>query len=284
MNKSWMIPAFLLSAAVPAWADEMARVLSATPVTRQVPVIRQVCPVPPAGSGQNAVPPNTANVTPSSNGQPCVNQTFTENQTVAWNVVYELGGRPYSVQMPYDPGATVRLQAAPTVDAPAVANVTGTPDTGNFAQTELGQALALPPGGPVPAEEQITYDATPGYAPLYGQPVWPYYGGYAGGWYGTPIVAPYAWPIGLGLGFGLGWYSGYRGGYYGGGYYPRPQPYYRGGYGYRGAPGAPGGGPGHNAAPGARAYGGTTGGYRGYGGGGGYSGGGRGGGGGGRYR
>ena len=274
MKKPWLIPA-LLGAAFPVWADEAAPVLSATPVVRQVPVVRSVCP---AGA---------ANANAPSSGQPCVNQTFTENQTVAWDVVYELGGKPYSVQMPYDPGATVRLQLAPAASTPVMTPAPVPTNAGSFAQTELG-GLAAPPGGPVPTEEQITYDTAPSYAPLYAQAGWPYSDTYVGGYYGVPYVTPYAWPFGFGLGLGLGWYAGYRGGYYGG-YHPRPQPHYRGGY--RGSPaaqGAYGGRPAYNAAPGARAYGGPARGSNGYGGGGGRGGGSGysagGGGGGGRYR
>ena len=43
----------------------------------------------------------------------CGTQTSYENRTVAWNVTYEYAGRQYNVQMPYDPGPTVRLQVSP---------------------------------------------------------------------------------------------------------------------------------------------------------------------------
>ena len=60
--------------------------------------------------------------------QRCTTQTFYENRTVAYNVVYEYAGKQYSVQMPSDPGPTIALQitpvmpsviAAPTENRPA---------------------------------------------------------------------------------------------------------------------------------------------------------------------
>lgn len=45
--------------------------------------------------------------------QRCSVQTFYENRTVGYNVVYEFGGRQYSVQMPNDPGPTIAVQVSP---------------------------------------------------------------------------------------------------------------------------------------------------------------------------
>jgi uncharacterized protein YcfJ len=60
----------------------------------------------------------------TQNVQRCGTQTFFENRTVAYNVVYEYAGRQYSVQMPNDPGPTIALQVSPVgvaaVPAPAV--------------------------------------------------------------------------------------------------------------------------------------------------------------------
>jgi len=47
------------------------------------------------------------------NIQQCATQSFYENRTVAYNVIYEYAGRQYSVQMPNDPGPTVQLQVTP---------------------------------------------------------------------------------------------------------------------------------------------------------------------------
>jgi hypothetical protein len=49
----------------------------------------------------------------TQNVQRCTTQTFYENRTVAYNVVYEFAGKQYSVQMPNNPGPTVQLQISP---------------------------------------------------------------------------------------------------------------------------------------------------------------------------
>lgn len=43
----------------------------------------------------------------------CGTQTFYENRTVAYDVVYEYAGRQYRTQMPQDPGRFVRLNVTP---------------------------------------------------------------------------------------------------------------------------------------------------------------------------
>jgi uncharacterized protein YcfJ len=45
--------------------------------------------------------------------QSCRTVTVYENRTSAYNVVYEFGGRQYSVQMPNDPGQYVQVQVTP---------------------------------------------------------------------------------------------------------------------------------------------------------------------------
>ncbi|MCY7308259.1 MAG: glycine zipper 2TM domain-containing protein [Rhodoferax sp.] len=52
----------------------------------------------------------------NQNIQRCSLVNMTENRVTGYQVVYEYAGKQYSVQMPYDPGPTVRLQVAP-VDA-----------------------------------------------------------------------------------------------------------------------------------------------------------------------
>jgi hypothetical protein len=47
------------------------------------------------------------------NIQRCSTQTFFENRPVAYNVIYEFGGKQYSVQMPSDPGPALQLQITP---------------------------------------------------------------------------------------------------------------------------------------------------------------------------
>ena len=47
------------------------------------------------------------------NVQNCTTQTVYENRAVGYNVVYEYAGKQYTVQLPYDPGPTIRLQVSP---------------------------------------------------------------------------------------------------------------------------------------------------------------------------
>ena len=60
--------------------------------------------------------------TSTQNVQRCNTQTFYENRTTAYNVVYEFNGKQYQVQMPQDPGPFVQLSVTP-VSAPAPAPV-----------------------------------------------------------------------------------------------------------------------------------------------------------------
>ena len=60
--------------------------------------------------------------THTQNVQRCNTQTFYENRTTAYNVVYEFNGKQYQVQMPQDPGPFVQLSVTP-VSAPAPAPV-----------------------------------------------------------------------------------------------------------------------------------------------------------------
>jgi len=136
-----------------ALADDVGRVLSSQPILQQVAVPRQVCSTQQvevqqqkSGAGAamgaiaggaigNSVGRGSGNAAatmlgivggailgdriegaPSSrleNVQHCATQTFYENRTVGYNVTYEFGGRHYSVQMPNDPGPTIRVQVSP---------------------------------------------------------------------------------------------------------------------------------------------------------------------------
>ena len=69
------------------------------------------------------------------NVQTCSTQTFYENRTTGYNVVYEFNGKQYTVVMPSDPGPTVRLQVTPM------------PPTG---PVPVSTPLAVPPAGSAP--------------------------------------------------------------------------------------------------------------------------------------
>jgi uncharacterized protein YcfJ len=147
----------LTSLSLPAHAHEVGRVISSTPIIQQVAVPRQVCNNEQVvsggqksgagaamgaiaggaignsmgqGSGRAAATmlglfggailgdkvegPGTPEV---RNVQNCSQQMFYENRTMAYNVVYEFAGKQYTVQMPQDPGPTVRLQITPMAPA-----------------------------------------------------------------------------------------------------------------------------------------------------------------------
>jgi uncharacterized protein YcfJ len=138
-------------------AQEVGKVISSTPIIQQVAVPRQVCNNQQVvtegqksgagaamgaiaggaignsmgqGSGRAAATmlglfggailgdkiegPSTPEV---RNVQNCSQQMFYENRTMAYNVVYEYAGKQYTVQMPQDPGPTVRLQITPMAPA-----------------------------------------------------------------------------------------------------------------------------------------------------------------------
>jgi uncharacterized protein YcfJ len=142
-----------LAAAGAAQAQEVGRVVSSTPVIQQVAVPRQVCgtqqvavqqPKSGAGAAMGAIAGGAvgnqigsgggkaaatilgvvgglvlgdriegAGPTTVENVQHCNTQTFYENRTMSYNVVYEFNGKQYTVNMPQDPGPTVRLQVTP---------------------------------------------------------------------------------------------------------------------------------------------------------------------------
>lgn len=136
--------------------DERGRVISSTPVIQQVAVPREVCQnvsvrEPARGSGAGALMGGIAggamgNAVGKGSGraaatmlgifggailgdriegrgqdnvrtvQDCTTQNTYENQTVAYNVVYEYAGRQYSMQMDRDPGRYVPVSVQPNVE------------------------------------------------------------------------------------------------------------------------------------------------------------------------
>ena len=139
-----------------AQTQDMGHVLSATPILQQVGVPRQVCNTeqiavqqPKSGGGAilgaiaggamgnavgggsgkaaatmlgligGAVVGNNLEGSPASQSQEvqrCTTQTFLETRTVAYQVASEFAGKHYTVQMPHDPGPTIRLQITPIIN------------------------------------------------------------------------------------------------------------------------------------------------------------------------
>lgn len=138
-----------------AQAQEVGNVLSRTPVYQQVSVPRQVCTqtqvsVPGQTSGAGALMGAVAggaigNAVGKGDGralatmigviggalagdkvegpqaaqtqtqQTCTTQQVYENRLVGYNVVYEFAGKQYNVQLPKDPGPTIKLQITPLI-------------------------------------------------------------------------------------------------------------------------------------------------------------------------
>jgi uncharacterized protein YcfJ len=133
--------------------DERGRVISSTPVIQQVAVPREVCenvsvrePSRTSGAGAlmggiaggamgNAIGGGTGRAAATALGifggailgnriegrgpdqvrtvQECSTQTTYQNQTVAYNVVYEYAGRQYSMQTDQEPGRYVPVTVQP---------------------------------------------------------------------------------------------------------------------------------------------------------------------------
>ena len=96
------------------------------------------------------------------NVQQCTTQTFYENRTVAYNVIYEYAGKEHTVQLPYDPGA----------DHPAGADTDGghhpacaaeAPDS-RAPGTAMGVIVGTPPAQPLMAAPPVAYTT---YYPAY---------------------------------------------------------------------------------------------------------------------
>lgn len=88
------------------------------------------------------------------NVQRCTVQNIYENRTVGYNVVYEFGGRQYSVQMPNDPGPTIAVQVSPV-------------GSGLIAQAPPPPVLVQPaPTTYVMVQPPRSYYAQPYYPPL----------------------------------------------------------------------------------------------------------------------
>ena len=174
--------ASLALAALPVQAQDLARVISSVAVIQQVAVPRQVCSTqqvmveqPRSGAGAllgavaggaagNAIGDGSGRAAATAigiiggamlgnriEGSPgtrmqdqttCSTQTLYENRTIGYNVTYEYAGRQYQVQLPQDPGPSVRLQITPVVSSNPNYNYPPPPP--------LPAASAVPPPGSAP--------------------------------------------------------------------------------------------------------------------------------------
>lgn len=204
-----LLSAIPLAAAAQQAPQEMARVISSTPVTQQVAVPQQVCTnsqvlVQPQKSGAGAAMGAIAGGAIGSQigggagralaigagviggailgdgieGQPaavaqpvtsCSQQMRYENRVVAYNVVYEYAGRQYSMQTTTPPGDWMPIQVSPAGSAPV-------------------QMVTTPPP---PPPVVVTQPVITSYPPVIYSPAPYYYGpgvsiryGYSYGWGG----------------------------------------------------------------------------------------------------
>ena len=225
----------LASVGTVAHAEELGRVISTTPVIQQVAVPRQVCSQPVAvqqpssgggallgaivggivgntmGHGMGraaatgvgmvagaAVGDSIENRSQPQAVQQCSTQMFYENRATVYNVVYEYAGKQFSVQLPYDPGQTIRLQVTPVG-----AGSTAPSSIGTAVPSAAQPVIVAPPVAPAAPTVQTDQPGQPGQAVAHvvAMPVaYPAYPAY----YRNPYF--YA-PIGLSLGFGFssGW-------------------------------------------------------------------------------
>ena len=218
--KQTILFAALGAAAFGAAAQDVGTVISSQPVVQQVAVPRQVCnnqlvQAPNTGGGailggltgaaigsqigggsgrvaglgvgavlgavigSNVEAQGNTQVVPN-----CVTENTYENRTVAWNVTYEYAGRQYRVQMPYDPGPTVRLQVSAVGSSEGYANapqgqVVTAPPVQYAPQVQTMAApmvIASPPPAQVvysgyPYPYAAPYPVYPAYRPYYYPPV-----------------------------------------------------------------------------------------------------------------
>lgn len=214
MKKAWALTALTLATSVAWAQQETARVISVTPIMQQVSVPRQVCTNETVVTGQqksgagaamgaiaggamgNSVGGGSGKAaatmigiiggailgdsiegggTPQTqNVQRCTTQTVIENRITSYSVIYEFGGKQYTVQMPNDPGPTIKLQLTPLGAAAAT------------------QSLASNSGAEVPATT-YTIPATAVVTPA------PVYTSVNPAWYVVPTLAlglSYVWSNG----------------------------------------------------------------------------------------
>ena len=236
--------------ALGAGAQEVGNVLSSTPVVQQVQVPRQVCGQPMVvqqqtsggggllgallgagigsqiggGSGRtaglligaaggaiigNQIEANNQ----QAMAQPqCTTQMAYENRTVGYNVTYEYGGRQYTVQMPYDPGPTIRLRVSPMVQdeaqQPLMPQAGMAPAPVVIAPPMQGGRVQAPvviqePQAAVQQQPQVIVQQPQQVVVPAGYPVYPVA-------YPAPVYRPYYPPVGISLNFGYSNWGGHR--------------------------------------------------------------------------
>jgi hypothetical protein len=196
-----LLPLALIAAWPLAQSQEIARVVSSTPITQQVTVPRQICSdtqvlvqQPRSGAGA-AVGAITGGILGSQMGDgsgravatvigiiggavlgdqlagepapavrtatSCTQQVTYENRVVGYDVVYEYAGRQYTTQMNSDPGTQLTIQITPT-NADMQVYTTPAPPPPVIVQAPV-QARNYPPVVVTPAYRPPVYYSPPGY-------------------------------------------------------------------------------------------------------------------------
>ena len=177
-----------LAVCLPAQAQEIGNVISRTPVYQQVAVPRQVwtqtqVSVPGQTSGAGALMGAVAGgaignsmgkgegralatmigviggaiagdkvegpqAAQTQTQQTCTTQQVYENRLMGYNVVYEFAGKQYTVQLPKDPGPTIKLQITPISAAPT--------ETPGLEGTITVTAMAETPMAPIVTQQVVT--------------------------------------------------------------------------------------------------------------------------------
>ena len=239
--------------------QDMGRVLSSTPVVSQVGVPRQVCtnnsvPVQSQKSGAGALMGGLAGgaigkavgggggraaatvlgifggailgdriegggQTQYQTVQNCTSQTFYENRTTSYNVVYEYAGKQYAVQMPNDPGPYVRLQITPVgatqYQSPQFQGApqpqAALPGNSPYVQQDSAAPMLINSAAPVPTYSAPTVQTYQQMAPqpVYVAPAPAVYPVVYQAPYPAYYARPYYPPIGISL--NLGWSNGNHG-------------------------------------------------------------------------
>jgi uncharacterized protein YcfJ len=217
MKKTAIIAAIALSA-LPALAQEQGRVLSSTPIVQQVGRPQQVCGNETVYSGSrnsgagavmgaiaggaagNAIGRGNGRAAATAlgviggavlgnqiegSGQPqyqnvqrCTTETYYENRTVGYNVVYEYAGRQYTTRTATDPGAWIPLSVQPQTGQTYSTQPSGYSQYGTETYVQPGvvtSTYSAPPTYITPPVTVIEYGYSDGrrpYYPHHGNPYW----------------------------------------------------------------------------------------------------------------
>ncbi|NKE67084.1 glycine zipper 2TM domain-containing protein [Ramlibacter sp. RBP-2] len=120
----------------------------------------------------NSIEGSQAQAAQVQNVQQCTTQTVYENRTTGYHVRYEFNGKEYNVQLPYDPGPTIRLQVTPMSSVePAFDSATAAEGTAVGTIVGAG-APVVTTSAPVVVAPAPVYPIYPAYAyrPYYAYP------------------------------------------------------------------------------------------------------------------